>query len=110
MTNCVRCKITENMARSISVPDGRFHFILWDGAVTGLGLRCLAGGGKTWVYVYRPAGGGRRSSSQTLKLGSWPNVSVEAARKAARTHAGTVAGGRDPAAERREERRKQKAT
>ena len=26
---------------------------LWDGAVTGLGLRCLAGGTKTWVFVYR---------------------------------------------------------
>ena len=44
-----------------------------------------------------------------MTLGSWPTVSVEAARKAARGHAGAVANGRDPAAERREERRAEKA-
>src|SRR5262249_35126397 len=60
--------------------------------------------------VYRPAGSGRSVSSQTLKLGSWPKVSVEAARRAARVQAGAVAHGSDPAAERREERRREKAT
>ena len=92
------------------VPAENFHLVLWDGAVTGLGLRCLNGGAKTWIYVYRAAGGGRKSCSQTLRLGSWPEVSVEAARKAAQAQAGAVANGRDPAAERREERRRERAT
>ena len=83
---------------------------MWDGAVTGLGLRCLAGGTKTWVFVYRAPGGGRKVPSQTFKLGSWPTVTAEAARKAARAQAGALAHGRDPAAERREERRAEKAT
>ena len=77
-------------------------------AVTGLGLRCLRGGAKTWIYVYRGGGGGRKTVSQTLRLGSWPEVSVDAARKAAQRHAGAVAHGRDPAAERREERRRER--
>ena len=105
-----RRKITENMARAALVPDGKTQRILWDGAVTGLGLRCLQGGGKTWVFIYRASGVGRKASSQTIKLGSWPAVSADAARNAARAQAGAVAQGRDPAAERREERRRQKAT
>ena len=44
------------------------------------------------------------------RLGSWPEVTADAARKAASAHAGAVAHGRDPAAERREERRREKAT
>ena len=48
--------------------------------------------------------------SQTFKLGSWPKVTAEAARRAARAQAGALAHGRDPAAERREERRAEKAT
>ena len=110
MTIRARRKITEGLARSATVPNGKSQTILWDGAVTGLGLRCLAGGTKTWVFVYRAAGGGRKAPSQTFKLGSWPEVTTEAARKAARAQAGALAHGRDPAAERREERRAEKAT
>lgn len=106
----VRRKLTELIAKSATVTNDKRQFILWDSEVGGFDLRCLAGGAKTWIYVYRPEGGGRGISSQTLKLGSWPNVSVDDARKAARVFAGTVAHGRDPAAERREERRRQKAT
>ena len=78
--------------------------------MTGLGLRCLPSGAKTWIFAYRSADGGRRANSQRLRLGSWPEVSVDIARKSARGHAGAVAHGRDPAADRREERRRDKAT
>ena len=88
MTMRARRKITENLAHSATVPNGKSQTILWDGAVTGLGLRCLAGGTKTWVFVYRAAGGGRKAPSQTFKLGSWPEVTTEAARKAAHAQAG----------------------
>src|SRR5262245_21873818 len=101
-------KITESMARSAAVPEGKRQIILWDGAVTGLGLRCLPGGGRTWIFVYR-GDGGRNANSQTLRIGGYPEVTVEAARKAARAHSGAVANGSDPAAERREERRREKA-
>src|SRR5262245_18535102 len=98
------------MCLNAAVPKGKAQHILWDGAVTGLGLRCLPGGAKTWVYVYRGGAGGRKSVSQTLRLGSVPEVTSDAARRAARAQAGAVAHGRDPAAERREERRREKAT
>ena len=110
MTIRTRGKLTEMIARSAVVPVGRRETVLWDGAVTGFGLRCYAGGVRTWIYRYRAAGVGRRVASQTVTLGSWPKVSAETARRAALTQAGAVAGGRDPAAERREERRREKAT
>lgn len=110
MNQKARSKLTEATARAASVPPGRAQIIRWDSAVTGLGLRCYATGSKIWIYRYRPAGRGRSVASQSLRLGSWPNVSVEAARRAAAMQAGAVAHGRDPAAERREERRRAKAT
>ena len=110
MTIRTRGKLTETIARSAVVPVGRRETVLWDGAVTGFGLRCYAGGVRTWIYRYRATGVGRRVASQTVTLGSWPKVSAETARRAALTQAGAVAGGRDPAAERREERRREKAT
>jgi integrase len=110
MAKSPKPKLTERMCRDAAVREGKAQAILWDGAVTGLGLRCLPGGAKTWVYVYRGGAGGRKAVSQTFRLGSWPEVNADAARKAATRHAGAVAHGRDPAAERREERRREKAT
>ncbi len=110
MGKSAKRKLTEAMCRDAIVPTGKAQIILWDGAVTGFGLRCLGGGAKTWIYVYRGGGGGRKAVSQTLRLGSWPEVTADAARKAASRYAGVVAHGRDPAAERREERRREKAT
>jgi integrase len=92
------------------VPSGKSQVILWDSTVTGLGLRCLSGGTKTWIYAYRSVDGGRTVNSQRVRLGSWPEVTTDAARRSARAHAGAVARGRNPAADRREERRREKAT
>ena len=66
MGKSARRKLTEAMCRDAIVPAGKAQIILWDGAVTGLGLRCLRGGAKTWIYVYRGGGGGRKAVSQTL--------------------------------------------
>jgi integrase len=101
--------LTETTAKSATVPNGKQQVIIWDATVTGLGLRCLASGVKTWVFIYRGAGG-RRANSQTVRIGAYPEIGVEAARKAARGFAGDVAHGRDPAADRREERRRERAT
>ncbi|MCG2644288.1 MULTISPECIES: tyrosine-type recombinase/integrase [Bradyrhizobium] len=102
-------KLSTAICRKTGVPAGKSQIILWDSVVTGLGLRCLSGGSRTWIFAYR-ADGGRRVNSQRVRLGSWPEVSVDDARRAARFHAGTVAGGRDPAADRREQRRREKST
>src|SRR5262245_39270784 len=63
--NHLRRKLTELIAKTATMPSGKRQFILWDSDVVGFGLRCLAGGAKTWIYVYRPDGAGRGISSQT---------------------------------------------
>lgn len=64
----------------------------------GLALRVTPNGAKTWTLRYR-VGGGRRGRLRRLTVGTYPNVSLVAARKAARTAIGQVeAQGIDPAA------------
>lgn len=83
---------------------------LWDSAVRGLCLRVYAGGGRSWVYRYRAGAGGRSAKLRTIRLGTWPTLSIEDARVAARAHAGTIARGGDPALVRQETRRREQAT
>jgi hypothetical protein len=45
----------------------------WDSIVSGFGVRCLPGGTKTFVYRYRPRGGGLglvRRNSHSLRGGT----------------------------------------
>ena len=105
-----RPKLTEAIIRAAVVAAGKSQVVMWDGAVVGLGVRCLKGGTRTWIFVYRPGAGGRATASQTLRLGTWPTLSVDDARKAARSHAGDVARGDHPASQRREVRRREQAT
>jgi integrase len=102
-------KLTENRIARAKVPPGKTQAFLWDTAVTGFGVRILAGGSKTFWFQYRPAGG-RSVSSRMVRIGPWPSVSLNAARKAARAYAGAVAHGKDPAAEKQEERRRASST
>jgi integrase len=95
--------------QTAKVPDGAAELKLWDGAISGLCLRCFAGGGRTWVYRYRADGGGRSAKIRTLKLGTFPALSLGGARSAARAHAGQVASGQDPAQQRQETRRRETA-
>ena len=88
-------KLTEATVSNVATSAGRI--IIWDAAVTGFGLRCSSSGAKSFVLVYRPQGIGRGGSSRTITLGRWPELSVEAARKAARAKIGEIAHGKDPA-------------
>lgn len=103
-------KLTEARATAAAVPDGRAEQTYWDANCPGLGLRVRSGGSKSWVFLYRPAGAGRSMASQRVSLGKFPAVSLAAAREAARKFSGQVASGRDPAVERREAKRREKAT
>ncbi|MBO0765859.1 MAG: DUF4102 domain-containing protein [Hyphomicrobiaceae bacterium] len=55
----------------------------------GLGVRCFAGRQTTFAFRYRPSGGGRSVNPHLLKLGSFPSISLDDARAAARIHAGS---------------------
>ena len=73
-----RKAITDARARAFKAPPGR-EAVLWDGVVSGLGLRALPSGRKTW-FVHRRVGDGfvKRTLSVTDAM------SVEDARRAAR--------------------------
>ena len=92
------------------VPDGKSQTVLWDGMVTGLGLRLRLGGAASWMYAYRPKGLGRGGPARKLTLGQWPGVTLDAARTAARAKAGEVALGSDPAAVLRAKRSRERST
>jgi integrase len=105
-----RTPLTKTKVEKAEMPSGTRQLMLWDTAVSGFGVRCLPGGSKTFVFRYRPAGGGRSVNPRLLRLGSFPSISLEDARSAARIHAGNVAKGLDPARQRAEERRRKRAT
>jgi len=70
----------------------------WDAKTPGFGLRVSPEGKKTWFVMYRLAGVRRR-----LRLGHYPTVSLEAARKNAREALLRVTDGIDPAQEKKEQ-------
>ena len=109
MTMAEAAKLTDAMIRKARLGPQQKQKILWDTAVTGFGLRILAGGSKTFWFQYRPPGG-RSVSSRMVRIGPWPSVSLTDARKAARAYWGAVARGDDPAADKQEERRRASST
>src|SRR5262249_36174439 len=60
--------------------------------------------------VSPPAGGARSANGRRVKTGRSPAPSLADARRAAKSHAGAVARGDDPAAEKQEERRRASST
>jgi integrase len=104
-----RKPLTKSRVEKAEVPPGIGQIMLWDTIVSGFGVRCLPGGSKTFVFRYRPHGGGRSVNPRLLKLGAFPSISLDDARAAARIHAGDVAKGKDPAQERAEKRRRNRA-
>ena len=105
-----RTPLTKSRIEKAKVPLGTGQIMLWDPIMSGFGVRCLPGGSKTFVFRYRPHGGGRNVNPRLLKLGAFPSISLDDARAAARIHAGDVAKGKDPAQQRAEERRRNRAT
>jgi integrase len=72
--------------------------LLWDREVPGFGLRVLASGLRTWLLKYRAPGGQQRWH----RIGLFPDLTVEEARRLARALKVQVEAGRDPSREREE--------
>ena len=81
----------------------RFH--VWDTRLAGFGLRVERSGTKTFVVRYRADGGGRSAPRRFLTIGRFGPLTVEAARKQARSLLGAAAVGDDPAGERQAKRK-----
>jgi len=93
-----RTKISDLFVRQVRPPkNGRIEY--FDVAMPAFGLRITANGHKSWVYFYRFGGRKRR-----FTLGTYPKLRLKDAREIARKAAQAVSEGRDPAAERYDER------
>ena len=104
-----KLKLTDSIVAQAALPEGKAEAVLWDAEVTGFGLR-IRPGGRTWIVAYRPAGAGRSANMKRLKLGTPGTIATAAdARKLAKVVLGKVAAGADPAAERAEQKRREKA-
>ena len=89
------------------MPAGKPHVTLRDGS--GLCLRLLPTGAASWQFVYRLRGVGRSGTQKTVTLGAWPAIGVRKAAEEAKRLAGEVAAGRDPHADIREAKRRERA-
>src|SRR5262245_5182502 len=73
--------------------------LIWDDKVRGLVLRTYGSGTKTFCFRYRLGG-----VAEQVKVGRWPDWSVDAARERAKELRRLVDMGRNPAGEKRERR------
>jgi integrase len=90
----------------LGVPAGKPHVSLRDGS--GLVLRLLPSGVATWYFVGRLPGAGRVGTQRMVTIGRWPTVDLVIARRLSAEIKGKMAGGIDPAAERKEKLRQEK--
>ena len=81
------------------------RYDLWDSKLPGFGLRVEASGTKTFIARYRADGGGRSAPRRFITIGRFGALTVEEARKQAKTVLGAAAKGDDPAGERQAKRR-----
>jgi len=82
---------TKASVAALTVPAGKNDTIEWDDTMPGFGVRCRAGGSKTWIAQYRIGGQQRRES-----LGSTNKVDLADARKIAKQRFASVQLGKDP--------------
>lgn len=74
--------------------------LLWDREVPGFGLRTLSSGARTWLFKYRALDG----SQHWHRIGTFPSMTVDDARKVARGLRTAVDKGNDPSKEREVDR------
>ncbi|HEY1888252.1 MAG TPA: site-specific integrase [Roseiarcus sp.] len=102
-------KFTIDRIKDLKGPVGKKDALFFDEEQSGLGVRVMHGakkgnmGGKSYLAQYSYAGQKRR-----VPLGACSAITLAAARDAVKVILGDVAKGRDPAAERKEAKRKAK--
>lgn len=79
--------------------------IFFDADVKGFGLMVRPSGARSWILEYRPGAGGRSMSKRRLVMGDPETMTPEAARALAKDMLADIRKGKDPAADRAEERR-----
>ncbi len=97
-----RVNFTERRVRELPIPaTGR---VLYHDTAGPLKVEVTSKDARTFYLVMRVHG-----RPQRIRLGAWPGLTVEAARRLAQQRAADVAGGADPVADARERRRADRA-
>jgi integrase len=85
-------RLTKRIVEGTPAP-AQGETVLWDGDLRGFGVRVYASGRRVFVLRYRSPDS---QQSRVLTLGTYPALTVEAARELATDKAGDVAKGTDP--------------
>src|SRR6478672_9392700 len=95
-------QITKRLIDSLKPrPD---EYFVWDGSLSGFGLRVQSTGAISYVVKYR-AGSGRSAPTRRLTLAKAGTITPDEARTLAKKTLGSVAHGADPAAQRAADKR-----
>ncbi|MDF2234964.1 tyrosine-type recombinase/integrase [Albimonas sp. CAU 1670] len=97
----IKVKLTQRTAEAAKPEARRYH--ITDTDLPGFRLHVLPSGRKGWYLAYR-LGGGRGASQREPKIGDFPAMKAEAARRIAEGWLADVRKGGDPAGERKARR------
>jgi hypothetical protein len=89
-------KLGKRELDALVCPPGRRDMLVFDDELTGFAVRVTAAGTRTFLFQYRQGKTVRR-----LRLGEFGDITPAQARRLAEEARGLVAGGADPAADRR---------
>jgi integrase len=103
MVKTTSLRLTKRIADASAARGDRYH--LWDVALPGFGLRVEKSGTKTFIVRFRADDSGRSAPRRFITIGSFGTLTVDQARRRAKSPLGAPAVGEDPAAERNAERR-----
>ena len=90
-------QITKRLIDSLKPRPG--EYFVWDGSLSGFGVRVQSTGAMSYVVKYR-AGSGRSAPTRRLTLAKAGTITPDEARTLAKKTLGSVAHGADPAAQR----------
>ncbi len=108
MTKQASVLLTKRVVDAAAANGRRYH--IWDSDLSGFGLRVEKTGVKSFIARYRADGGGRSAAQRFVSIGRFGALTVELARRQAKTILGAAATGKDPAAELRAKRKEMKMT
>src|SRR5947199_10182224 len=97
-----RIRLTKSAIDALSTPTS--DVVYWDAALPGFGVKITPKGRKVFIVLYRTGGAGSKLRKYTI--GPYGRVTLHQARIAAQKVFAAKLEGRDPAAERRDAKRR----
>ena len=95
-------QITKRLLDNLKPRQG--EYFVWDGSLSGFGVRVQSTGAMSYVVKYR-AGSGRSAPTRRITLAKAGTITPDEARTLAKKTLGSVAHGADPAAQRAADKR-----